>query len=439
MRQRTEAPAYRIFTNLNTSYFISKRLNAGGSSSFTKVIVRLGIAAVAISLCVLLVATALIGGFQHEITQKVFNFWGHIHITHVDSDRSIDAVPIDKNQAFVKEILGIKSVEYMDGPERLVQSKGGVKSLHPFIHYPGILSTRTAFDGVICKGVDRSFDWKFIEEYLVAGNIFDDSTSRPYHDQCLISTIQANRLEAELGDALLLNFIIDKKQIKKRVIIQGIYDTGLEEYDKKFILVDMHLLQNVLDWRENLVSGFSIFLDDVEDLQAINEYIYIEKTPPQLYSESIKSKFPGIFEWLKLQQVNEYVLLIIMLIVAFINLSTVMIILILDRAKMIATLKSLGARTFQIMRIFIYLIGGIIIKGFLIGNLLAFVLAWLQDRYHLITLNQADYYLSYAPVQFDVPKILLINLFSFAIILVFMIVPALVISGIKPVKTLRFA
>jgi lipoprotein-releasing system permease protein len=424
---------------LNTALFISRRLGAGGSSSFTRVIVRLGILAVAVSLCVLLVASSLIAGFQREITQKVFNFWGHIHITHVDSDRSIDAVPINQNQAFITEIAAIESVQFMVGPDRTMVSKGGVKSMHPFIHYPGILSTRSAFDGVICKGVDELFDWTFIKEYLVAGDIFDDTTSQPYHDQCLISSIQANRLEVELGDALLLNFIIDRKQIKKRITIKGIYDTGLEEYDKKFILVDMHLLQNVLDWDRQLVSGFSIFLDDVDDLQVINEFIYIEKLPPQLYSESIKSKFPGIFEWLKLQQVNEYVLLIIMLIVAFINLSTVLIILILDRAKMVATLKSLGARTFEVMRIFIYVIGGIIIKGFLLGNVLAFLLCFLQDKFRIVKLNQADYYLSYAPVEFDIPKILLINVFAFIVILLFMIIPALVISSIKPVKILRFA
>ncbi len=427
-----------IFTSMNTAYFIARKLMAGGSSSFTRVIVRLGIIAVAVSLCVLLMASSFIAGFQHEISQKVFNFWGHIHITHVDSDRSIDAIPMNKNENYLVEIQQIESVEYMVGSQDVKQTLGGVKSIHPFIHYPGILSTRTAFDGVICKGVDENFDWTFIREYLIAGDIFT-STEKPYHDQCLISRIQADRLEVKMGDAMLLNFILDEKQIKKRITISGIYDTGLEEYDKKFVLVDMALLQNVLNWSSDLVSGFSIFLDDVNDLQPINEFIYIEKLPPQLYSESIRSKFPGIFQWLDLQQVNEYVLLIIMLIVAFINLSTVMIILILDRAKMIATLKTLGSRTFQVMRVFVYLIGRIVIKGFIIGNLLAFTIGWLQHRFHFIKLNQADYYLSYAPVDFDLPKIILINLFAFIVILLFMTIPALLISRIKPVKTLRFS
>jgi len=386
---------------------------------------------------VLLLASALIGGFQREITNKVFSFWGHIHVTHVDSDRSIDAKPIDKSSPIFNEIADLDGVDYMDENLKTRSTTGGVHQMYPFIHYPGILSTKSSFDGIICKGVDSTFDWDFIKTYLIDGDIFDEMKS-PYNDACVISNIQANRLELEVGDAVIVNFIIDGRQIKKRLRVNGIYDTGLQEYDQKFILVDMALLQNVLEWGSNLVSGFSIFLDDVNDLFHINEYIYIEALPPELYSESVRSKFPGIFEWLDLQKINERVLLIIMLIVAFINLSTVMIILILDRVKMVATLKALGARTRSIMYIFVHVIGRIVIKGFLIGNGIALLLALLQYKFRFITLPQEDYYLSFAPVEFNLMKIVLINLFAFAIILIFMIVPALVVSGVKPVKTLRF-
>ena len=244
-----------ILVRLKKAIFIARKLSAAGSSSFTRVIARLGVIAITVSLCVLLLASSFIAGFQDEITDKVFNFWGHIHITHVDSDRSIDAIPIDKNQEFVHSIKSIESVEYLTGSNRLKSTAGGVRHVFPFIHCPGILSTRTAFDGVICKGVDTDFDWNFIRSYLVQGAIFD-TILNPYHNQCLISQIQADRLAVELGDAMLLNFIIDEKQVKKRVVVQGIYDTGLEEYDRKFVLVDIKLLQNVFNWTESLVSGF---------------------------------------------------------------------------------------------------------------------------------------------------------------------------------------
>ena len=184
---------------------------------------------------------------------------------------------------------------------------------------------------------------------------------------------------------------------------------------------------------------FSVMVDDVDDIQPMNEFLYIEALPPELYSESIRTKFPGIFQWLEMQQVNEWVLLVIMLIVAFINLSTVMIILILDRSKMIASLKAMGSRTMVIMQIFIYLMGGILIKGFLLGNVLALIIGSLQHHFKFITLNQADYYLSYAPVAFNASRIMLINVFAFIVILIFMFIPALLIARIKPVKTLRFS
>jgi lipoprotein-releasing system permease protein len=158
-----------------------------------------------------------------------------------------------------------------------------------------------------------------------------------------------------------------------------------------------------------------------------------------LYSESILNKFPGIFEWLAIQKVNERVLMIIMMIVAFINLATVVLILILDRSSMIGTLKSMGARDGIIMRVFVYLASGLVIKGMIIGNILALILIWLQDRYHLITLNQSDYYLSYAPVKLEIPQLFLINVFAFIIITIFLFVPSLLISRIKPINTLKFS
>lgn len=383
-------------------------------------------------------ASFFIDGFQREITDKVFNFWGHIHITHVDSDRSMDAVPMDRRQSHFDEIDKIEQIDMLSQGQP-TNSHGGVSQSHAFIHYPAIISNRSAFDGIICKGVDSSFNWSFMKEYLTAGDIFHDaSESVPYHDQCLISAIQASRLEAEVGDKVFLHFILDGKEVKKRLTIKGVYNTGLEEYDEKFVLVDMALLQQVLNWQEYQISGFAVFLEDMRDLKPMNEYIYIEKLPSEQYSETVRSKFPGIFEWLELQKINERVLFVIMLFVAFFNLSTVMIILILDRVRMIGVLKSLGARTRDVMKVFLLIMARIIVIGFIGGNVLALVLAWLQDRFHIIKLSQADYYLSYAPIAFDPIKMIMINIFAFALILLFMVVPAFVIAGIRPVKALRF-
>ena len=433
---------------MNVSYFIARRINASTGSIFARTITNIGIIAVAVSLCVLLLTSAIIAGFQNEIGEKVFGFWGHIHVTPVDSDRSVDAIPFDKNQDFVAEIKTLKQVEYLgpktvlgletDGTQKKYETNGGVKHVHPFIHLPAIINSREAFDGVILKGIDHEFDWSFFEQYMEKGEILQTGND-PYTSECIISSYLAKRLELDTGQAVIINFIIDEEQIRKRLTIRGIYNTGLEEYDKKFAIVDLKLLQNVLQWEPRLVSGLALFLDDLADLRAINEYVYIELLPASLYSESIRTKFPAIFEWLELQKVNENVLMIIMLIVAFINMATVVLILILDRSSMIGTLKSMGARDSTIMRIFVFLSSGLVIKGMIIGNILALLLIWLQDTYHLIKLNQSDYYLSYAPVHLGWSQLLFINAFTFVIIALFLFIPSFLISRIKPINTLKFS
>ena len=422
---------------MNWSFWIASRLQDAQDKSFTKVIVRLGVWTVAVSLCILLMTSFLIRGFQNEITEKVFNFWGHIHITHVSSNRSIDAIPIQNDQASMESFLSIESVAFKDESGDSRTTKGGVRDGYPFIHYSGILSTKDAFDGVICRGVNTQFDWVTFGSYMIKGDLLQVDSSSPKRE-IILSQIIANRLQIDVGEALLLNFIRDGRQVKRRMQVAGIYETGLGEYDDRFVMIDMRWLQDVLDWSSDQVSGYALLVDDLEDAPYINEFIYLELLPAELYSESVRTKFPGIFEWLDLQQINEVVLVVILLVVVFFNLSTVLIILILERSRMIGVLKSLGARTRSVIQIFIGLMSRILIRGFIIGNVLALIFAFVQDRYQVIRLNQADYYLSYAPVHIDPVRMIWMNAFAFVVIIIMMLVPALVISGIKPIKVLRF-
>ena len=209
---------------MNVSYFIARRINASTGSIFARTITNIGIIAVSVSLCVLLLTSAIIAGFQNEIGEKVFGFWGHIHITPVDSDRSVDAIPFDKKQDFVSEVKTLQRVEYLGpssilgietaGPQKKYQSKGGVKHVHPFIHLPAIVNSKDAFDGVILKGIDHEFDWSFFEQYMEKGGIIEFEND-PYTSECIISSYLAKRLELDTGQAVIINFIIDEKQIRK--------------------------------------------------------------------------------------------------------------------------------------------------------------------------------------------------------------------------------
>jgi len=200
----------------------------------------------------------------------------------------------------------------------------------------------------------------------------------------------------------------------------------------------MRQAQKMLDWTEDDISGLEIFLDEIADLDIINEYIYQDIVPGRIYTETISKKFPSIFEWLKLQDINEDLLLWLMIIVAVINMITALLILILERSHMIGLLKALGSTNWQVRKIFIYNAAYIIFFGLVIGNILGLGICYLQDKTHFITLDEANYYLSYAPVLFQWKNILMINLGCFLITIIFLILPTYLITRISPIKVLRF-
>jgi lipoprotein-releasing system permease protein len=212
----------------------------------------------------------------------------------------------------------------------------------------------------------------------------------------------------------------------------------LEEYDRKFALCDIRQVQNLLGWESNQVAGFEIWLDDLRDLDLYNQYIYDEVLPPELLAVSIRDKFPSIFEWLELQDYNEVVILSLMLAVAIINMITALLVLVLERTNMIGILKALGAANSRIRQIFLYHAAVITLLGMFWGNLIGLGFCFLQDKFHFIQLNEADYYLSYAPVKINWLAVTGINLGTLAITLIFLLLPSLVVSSISPVRAIRF-
>ena len=220
--------------------------------------------------------------------------------------------------------------------------------------------------------------------------------------------------------------------------MKGIYKTGLEEYDRLFALADIRQVQRLLGWSENEVGGFEVFIDDIDDLTAITDYIYFQVLPNNLYAETIREKFSEIFDWLDLQDINEGVILTLMVLVAIINMMTALLILILERTNMIGTLKALGASNWGIRKIFLYYAGYIIVMGLFWGNLIAVTLGLLQERFGFIRLSEENYYLSVAPVELNLWSILLVNAGTLLVILIFLILPSYLVTRISPVKAIRF-
>ncbi|MFT4537335.1 MAG: lipoprotein-releasing system permease protein [Saprospiraceae bacterium] len=431
---------------MNLPHFVAKRIAFSRSRSFTKVIVRIAIAAIALSLTIMILTTMIINGFKNEISTKVFGFWGHIHITDINVNRSFEQIPISKTADYIPDIEDIEWLEYqtpvkvlgyeLAGRYTTTRTNGGVKHVQPFVYTAGIIKTKKDFGAIQIKGVDEKFDWNYLPNFIIEGEALD--LKNEVSSGIIVSSFTARQMQLKVGQRIKITTLKNNESLNRAFIVKGIYNTGLEEYDKQFAIIDMRKAQDMLQWNEDDISGIEVFLEDIADLDIINEYLYNDVVPGRIYAETISSKFPSIFEWLKLQDINENLLLYLMVIVAVINMITALLILILERTHMIGLLKALGSTNWQIRKIFLYNAGYIIFSGIIVGNILGLGIGYLQYSTHFITLDEASYYLSYAPILFNWEAIILINFFCFLFTIMFLILPTYLVTSISPIKTLRF-
>lgn len=436
---------------MNFPYFIARKVATNqsddGKYAFSRLIIRIAIIAVALSVAVMVITTSILRGFKNEISEKIFGFFGHIHITDIQSAGSIlESYPVDINQNFYPSLDTIQQIEYLDqyllfgrpfGEYFSTHTKGGIRHIQAFAIKPGVIKTEETMEGIVLKGAGKDFDWQFLKQYLIRGDILtlsDTALSR----EIIISAQTADRLKKDVGDRLDLNFFAKGSVIRRRLDIVGIYKTGLDEYDRTFALADIRQVQRILGWTENQVGGFEVMIDNISDINIISDYIYTQVLPNTMYAETIKEKQPNIFGWLELQNINEIVIIALMLIVSIINMMTALMILILERANMIGILKALGTSNWRIRKIFLYYAAYIVVLGLFWGNVIGIGLSWLQNRFQFVKLSEADYYLSYAPIELNFWTILLLNLGTLGVILLFLVIPSYLVTKISPVQAIRF-
>ncbi len=450
---------------MNLEFFITKRIAFSRNKSFSNFIAKIAITAVALSVAVMIITTALVNGFQDEISRKIFGFWGHIHISSFDSSRSFeDTHPVSKNQSFYPSLDTVENIRH----------------LQVYAHKPGIIKTDTDIEGVILKGVDTDFDWDFFKHYLDTGTALA-LTDTAKVNEIIISKITSKRLKLEVGDDLFIYFA--EKPIKiRRLKIKGIFSTGLSEYDEKFALTDIKHIQALNQWEKDEVGGFEVFLDDIQrnnpldsflsglsfyaydyfrsillyffydtlgwewvngqEMDAMDvaaEHIHYNVLPNALNARTIKEKQTNIFEWLELQNVNRLVILVLMALVAIINMVTVLLIIILERTNMIGILKALGAPNGRIRKIFLYNSAFTIGVGLILGNLIGIGFCLLQQQFGFISLPEESYYIQIAPVSLDFFVIGGLNVGTILICLLALILPSYLVTKIDPIKAIRFS
>lgn len=419
---------------MNTELFIARRFirSQRGNRKYTMPIIMLSVIAIALSLAFMIISVSVVTGFKKEIRNRVIGFGGHIQIINYDANNSWESSPIEREQDFIPQL---KKLE-------------GVKNVQVFTTKPALIKTKEDNQGVIIKGISTDFDTAFFKQNLVEGrmiNLNSDSKS----NEVLISKRISKLLRLTIGQKFIAFFLDERSQqqaVSKRVFtVVGIYETSLQQFDEKFILADIKHLQRINNWTEYQIGGFEILIEDYDNLdimtnlvRGLAEYRYSEDAN-QLRVKSINESYPQIFDWLRLLNANVWVILIIMVAVAIINMISGLIILILDRTPSIGLLKAIGAGNNSMQKIFLYQSFFLILKGLVWGNIIAITCMYLQDKFHLIKLKEESYFIDYAPVNFSLPHILLINAGALLLIFTFMLLPVLIVSKIEPVKTLRYS
>lgn len=413
---------------MNSNWYIARKIGFGQGARFTRFMLGLATVSIALSITIMILANAVTNGFQNQITQKIYDFWGHIHISSGYTNKFFETDPITLDPSLISEIRDLDLRPY--------GARGKVFSVNGIIQYPVILQNGPILEGSIIRSLDSSFRYDVMSRYMIEGSL--DSFRTEERSLILSRSIQ-NKIDARVGDRIVLYFIKDEQQFPRRFRIQGIYNTGVMEYDDKIVFARTKDIRGILDFAPGEFTSYEITLERNEDIETYDEYLYQNIIPSNLFNFSIDELFPNIFDWVNMQEINEQLILILLLIVSVINMITVFFILVMEKVQVIGLLKALGALNRDIRQIFILLAGRILFFGILIGNGLALVLGYMQQKFHLISLDESEYYISHVPIEFNFGFILLINLVVLIVCLLFMFLPALVISRIRPSKTLRFA
>lgn len=413
---------------MNLNLFIAKKIKGRGVSSTGN---SIACVSVAVSVGIILIAVAVSGGFRKEIGKRAVGFTGEILITPPGADYMNDVYPLQADLSYLAEIREIP----------------GIRSVSETAYRPGMIKTDTDVYGVMFKGVDSTYSLDFFADFLAEGSLPDFSGSR-MSDEVLISKRLASKMGIRPGDRMTVYFIGDQVRAR-RLTVSGLYDIQLESLDEKLAIADIRQIRRLNGWDGHESSCLEISLGGdgskvagrhrQEVYDRIGEVIMerdITADAPVVV-RTIDEIFPALFDWLALLDLNVLVVMVLMMAVAGFNMISGLLIILFERISMIGLLKSLGMRSWNICKVFIYRGGAIVLKGMIWGNAVALVLLAVQKWLKPFTLNPENYFVNFVPVELNPLHIIAVDIAAFALMLLIMVIPSLFISRVSPDRTLK--
>jgi lipoprotein-releasing system permease protein len=405
---------------LNLSYFIAKRISFKKTGGFTGTIHRIAVASIALGLTIMIISFLILEGFQTVISNKVFSFTGHYQVNRFVMSQSLEDSPTSTESDFYTHY----------------REKDYLRHVQVFANKPGLIKGDDEVEGIMMKGVGRDFDSLAFKPSMVKGRFIRFDENGRSSNEIVVSTKIARKMLLDVGSKVTMYFVQDPPRFRRLEVV-GLYETFLEDFDDKFVLGDIRLIQVLNDWEESQVGGFEVFLKNPEKIDVFEDALY-EGIDYDLRLTKVTDRFIQIFDWLELLNNNVYVFLALILFVASFNMVSILFILIMERTSMIGLLKAMGSTNQQIRNIFIWNGIRIIGRGMLLGNLFGLGFGWLQQTTQLIKLNAENYYMSYVPIVWDWPVILGLNVLILGITTAVLFIPAVIISNVNPIKSIKF-
>lgn len=342
---------------------------------------------IALGLAVMLVAMSVVVGFKREVRNQVIGFGSHIQLMSIEGYDDL------------KEVAISPSGEYIDKLGKI----DNVKAVQRIVRKPGIIQTDNAFQGVMMKGVDETYNWEFFEQRIETNPQAElaGTGARDTENWAIISRAMANKMGLEVGDGFIVYFVGERLRGRK-LAVTAIYETTFAEYDKIYILTDAKTLQQLNGWEENEYSMLELLVNDWDRLEETQNNVFKASIgeKERYFVESIENKVPQIFEWLAMLDMNAVVILILMMMVSGFCMISGLLILILERGETIRIFSAMGATRWSIRKMFVMHASSMVFRGMAWGNVVGLGLVAMQYFFRVIPLDAASYYVDYVPVAF---------------------------------------
>ena len=405
---------------MKATRFISSRIFSLSKENLSSIVMKIAMLSIALGIAIMLVSISVVVGFKNQIKDKVVGLVSPIQIQLLNQNESIEETP------FVYDSIIKSRLQFPF-----------VKSIHLTANKAGIIKTDTEIHGIVLKGVDKDYDWDYVSSNIVMGTVPSYSDDERSND-VLISKIISDKMRLNIGDDVRVWFVgEDMKARGRKFSVKGIYETGLVECDERFVYCDLNQIRRLNGWEDDEVGHLEITLVDGMNVDDANSIIYYS-VPTNLISFTASDLYPQIFDWLELQDMNVVIIIVLMLMVSGITIISMLLIIVLERTSTIGILKSMGADNAFIRRIFLQRSCRILLFGMLFGNLFGIGLCVLQKYTAFIKLSAETYYLSSVPVELNWWYIMMLNIGTFLLWVMMMLVPTMVINNVKPSKSIRF-